>query len=231
MLFLTSALALPATAASWVGYMNVFENQSGSQGGYIFGSGWGVSDLKTTIVTSNTGTMVGDQLLLQPNFNTYANSLAGAVGDRAFWTNSLDGGATAGPGGNKWMEANVFVETASISDLSFTFEGLVDSNTLDPAYQAQAFIKVLDPNAGYATVLNNSLALPASGSFSVTADLSSFQGLLLQTGFMVSGLNANPDNESSLGSVAVSVVPEPGSAALLGLGAILAVMGRRRKHA
>ena len=114
--FFAGALAIAATTASagdWTGYMNVFNNAAGSQGGYIFGSGWGVSDLKTTISNSNAGTIIGDQLVLQPNFNCYADSLAGTNGDRAFWTNSSDGGVTPGPLGNKWMNANTYSETAS----------------------------------------------------------------------------------------------------------------------
>ncbi|MGA0845899.1 MAG: PEP-CTERM sorting domain-containing protein [Luteolibacter sp.] len=221
-LFVASALALPATAASWVGYVNVFDNASGTKGSFIFGSGWGVSDLKTTIVTSNPGTLAGDQLILQPNFNTYADN----PGD-PFWRDN----AGAGPGGNKWMEANVYVETNPIAETTFTLQGVVDANDLDPAYQAQAFIKVLDPNAGFATVLNNTIALPADGTITVTSDLAIYQGLLLQTGFLVSGLNANPINEAALGSVGVRLVPEPSSAGLLGIGALFAVMGRRRKGA
>lgn len=217
-----SALALPASAASWIGYMNVFNNDSGAQGGFVFGQGWGVADLKTTIVTSNPGTLVGDQLTLQPNFNTYADN----PGD-PFWRDN----AGAGPDGNKWMEANVFVETSSIAEPTFTLQGVVDNYTLDSAYQAQAFIKVLDPSQGFATVLNDTIALPASGSFTVNSDLSSYQGLLLQTGFVVSGLNANPDNETTLGNVKVTLVPEPSSVGLLGIGGLLAVMGRRRKRA
>ena len=230
-MFVASALALPATAASWIGYVNVFNNDSGAQGSYIFGSGWGVADLKTTIVTSNPGTLVGDQLILQPNFNTYVDSLSGTDADRAFWTNSTDGGVTPGSDGNKWMDANVFVETIPIAEPTFTLQGVVEANTLDPAYQSLAFIKVLDPNQGFATVLNDSIALPTSGSFTVTSDLSPYQGLLLQTGFAVSGLNANPVDEPALGSVAVTLVPEPSSAGLLGIGALIAAMGRRRKGA
>ena len=212
--------------------MNVFFNSSGSQGGFIFGSGWGVSDLKTTVLTSNNGTMIGDQLRLQPNFNTYAESLTGTNGDRLFWTNSTDGGATAGPNGNKWMVARTYVETASISLTNYTLEGIVNSNDLNTTlYSAQAFIDVLDPNAGYATVLSQSTPLPSTGSFSVNADLTAYQGKILQVGFMMSGLNANPANEASFGGVTVSVVPEPSTYALLMLGAAgLAYRSVRRRR-
>ena len=57
-LALAAVLAISATTASagdWTGYMNVFANAAGSQGAYIFGSGWEVSDLKTNqLVLSET---------------------------------------------------------------------------------------------------------------------------------------------------------------------------------
>ena len=106
-------------------------------------------------------------------------------------------------------------------------------NTLDGAYTAEAFIKVLDPGAGFATVFNDTVLLPATGEgFSITSDLSAFQGLLLQTGFVVNGINANPDFEAALGSVAVTVIPEPSVyAALLGFAALAWVVVRRRRVA
>ena len=37
----------------WNGFMNWFENNGGVKGNYVQGSGWGVSDLKTTITTTS----------------------------------------------------------------------------------------------------------------------------------------------------------------------------------
>jgi hypothetical protein len=231
-LALAAVLAISATTASagaWTGFMNVFQNAAGSQGAYIFGSGWGVSDLKTTISNSSAGTIIGDQLVLQPNFNTYTDSLGGTNGDRAFWTNSSDGGATAGPLGNKWMNASTYSETASLAVPSYTLAGTVTSNSLNTSlYTAKAFIKVLDPNNGYATVVDDSVTLPASGPFVVTSNLSLYQGLLLQVGFSMDGLNANPADAVSYGSVGVSVVPEPSTYALLAFGGCAAAALRRR---
>jgi hypothetical protein len=221
--------ASSASAGNWVGYMNVFNNSAGAQGGYVFGSGWGVSDLKTTISNSNAGTIIGDQLVLEPNYNTYTNALTGNDADRAFWTNSTDGGVTAGPAGNKWMNANTFEETPSIAVPSYTLSGNVTANTLNTGlYTARAFIKVLDPGAGFATLLNDSVTLPASGPFVVTANLAPYQGLLLQVGFSMDGLNANPADAASFGSVGVSIVPEPSAYALLAIGSCGAVALRRR---
>ncbi len=189
-------------AGDWTGYMNVFNNDAGSQGAYVFGSGWGVADLKTTVLASpGTGINVENNILeLFPNYNTYADN----PGD-AFWRDN--GGA--GPGGNKWMEANTFVEDQSITQDSITFGGRVDSYTLSPDYTAQAFIKVLDPGAGYTAVYSDTVNLADGPEFSMTADLLFYSGLLLQTGFTVSGINANPSDEATLGSVRVTTMPTP----------------------
>jgi PEP-CTERM motif len=220
-----------ASAGNWVGYMNVFNNSAGAQGSYIFGSAWGVPELKTTITNSNVGTIAGDQLVLEPNYNVYTDSLTATDADRAFWTNSTDGGVTAGPAGNKWMDASTFEETASLAVPSYTLSGTVTANTLNTGlYTAIAFIKVLDPLAGYATLLNDSVTLPASGPFIVTSNLSLYQGKLLQVGFSMNGLNANPVNAASNGSVSVAItaVPEPSTFALLAIGSCGAVALRRR---
>ena len=233
-LAIAAVLAIAATTASagnWVGYMNVFQNASGTEGAYIFGSGWGVSDLKTTISNSSAGTIIGDQLVLQPNFNAYVDSLPKTNADRAFWTNSSDGGVTPGPLGNKWMNANTYAETASLAVPSYTLAGTVTSNSLNTSlYTAKAFIKVLDPNNGYATVLDDEVTLPASGPFVVTSNLQPYQGLLLQVGFSMNGLNANPADAVSYGSVGVTInaVPEPSTYALLAFGGCAAVALRRR---
>ena len=233
----TAILLSSATVAGdWVAYMNVFENAGGSQGAYVFGNNWGppLTDVKTTVITSNPGTIVGDQLRLQPNYSTYTNALSGTDADRAFWTDSTDLGVTPGPNGNKWMEANSFSETASIAVPSYTLQGTVDSNILDPTlYSAEAFIKVLNPSAGFATVLNDRISLPLSGPFTVTSDLSLYQGMILQTGFTVNGLNANPVNEIAYGSVELTVVPEPSTIglAMAGLAGLAGIARSRVRRA
>lgn len=176
---------------NWVGYMNVFD----MSGAYQFGSGWGVADLKTTLdLGANT-------ITLQPNFNTYDDN----PGD-PYWQN--------GALGNKLMEASTYVEPgASFNGVDLTFSGEVSSNSIDPAlYNAKYFIKALDPAAGYSDALGGSATfdLPLSGSFSVTVPGTSLPaGLIIQYGFMINGINANPADEVALGSVVVTAATTP----------------------
>lgn len=206
-----------ARAEGWTGYMNVFDNNAGSQGGYLWGNPWGVGDLKTTVAVSNTGTYVGDKLILEPNFNTYDSA-------NGYWAN--------GALGNKFMEANTFVETLSIATSSVNFSGVIDSYTLASGYSASAFIKVLNPGNGYSLDVFQTSNLSSGSSFDLSADLSAHQGKILQLGFMVSGLNANPAG-GSLGDVTVTVgapIPEPSSYAAL-CGVVAGCLGfvRRRR--
>ncbi|WP_237232348.1 T9SS type A sorting domain-containing protein [Flaviramulus multivorans] len=192
--------------ATWNGFMNVFDNPADGTpncgGGYCFGSGWAVADLKTVIG--------GSDITLQPNYNGYANAVGGTDGDRDYWTNSSDGGVTAGPLGNKIMEASTFVEPgAGFNGQDLTFTGNVVSNTIGGNWTAEYFIKALDPNASFADALNGAyvITLPASGTFSVTvtgAELA--PGLIVQYGFRIYGINANPANEGANGSVVVEGV-------------------------
>lgn len=196
--FVLSLLALPTlfgqteiefdATANWIAFMNVTDLPADG-GGFQFGSPWGLPDVKSTLdVGANT-------ITLQPNFNTYAAN----PGD-PFWVNQSTGA------GNKQMEANTFVEPG-INDVDLTFSGTVDANTLADGYTAQFFIKALDSLASFSDALNGMkiMALPASGDFSVSVTASEIPtGLLVQYGFTITGPNANPADEATLGSVVVS---------------------------
>ncbi|GGP02010.1 hypothetical protein GCM10010992_04680 [Cloacibacterium rupense] len=167
---------------NWVGYMNVFDTSNN----YMFGSGWGVADLKTEINTS------ANTITLKPNYNTYNAS-------DSYWS---DGAGN----GNKIMEASTYYEPgATYNGQNLTFTGNVSSNTLSNQYTAVAFIKALDPANGYATVYNNFITIPASGTFTINAPASSLAtGLLIQVGFTVRGINANPTTEAAKGSIVIA---------------------------
>jgi hypothetical protein len=177
---------------SWIGYMNVFDLPADG-GAYQFGSSWEVPALKTTL------DVPGNTITLQPNFNTYAEN----PGD-AFWIDQTT------MEGNKQLEALTFVEPgATFNDVDLTFSGSVSSYDLDSGYTAQFFIKALDPANGYADSLSGSKVfdLPTSGVFSVSATAAELPaGLLVQYGFSITGPNANPANETTLGSIVVAAV-------------------------
>ena len=198
---------VPDPGLTWGGYISWFENNSGAKGGYLGGGDWGIADVKTTITAAGDNTYADGALTLQPNFNTYADNVNGNADAQAFWTDGAGGG-------NKWLEATSKVDYAAagvFTDGALTFNGTVASNTLDSNYSVVAFIKTLDPNAGYATIINETVTLGATGTkFSVSANGIN-QAHIVQVGFTMEGLNANPDNEAALGSIIVT--PEAAGAA------------------
>jgi len=194
----TNSITIPANVntiafdanATWNGYMNVFELPENG-GGFVFGSGWGLGDLRALVTTGS------NSVELLPNINTYADNTADA-----FWVNQTTGA------GNKNMEANTYVEPgASANENDLTFAGNVVNNDLDTEYTAKYFIKALDPNNGYADVFNGSKTydLPTSGTFSVSATAAELPaGLVIQYGFVMVGPNANPETSGTLGSVTIN---------------------------
>lgn len=174
---------------AWIGYMNWF-NLPADGGGYAGGSSWELSALKTELnVTENT-------VVLHPNFNTYGDNPTDP-----YWVNADTGE------GNKDLEASTYVEPGdTYNGVDLTFEGTVVENTLAEGYTASFFIKALDPAAGYSDAFGGAKVfdLPASGTFSVSATGAELApGLIVQYGFIVRGVNANPADEAALGSVVI----------------------------
>jgi len=185
-----TVLADPTLA--WLGYMNVFDLTAGSQGGYLWGSGWGVGDVATTLNTDADYMTI----TLEPNYNTYADN----PGD-AYWQDGSGSGA-------KWMEGSTYVESATDwNGGELTFTGYVHHHSLASDWTANFFIKALDPNAGYSDALNGAYitTLPTDGQFSVTVSAGELAaGYIVQAGFSVNGPNANPDNQAANGKVIIS---------------------------
>lgn len=200
-------------AGNWNGFMNVFNNDGGAAGGYLWGSGWGTADLNAT----NAGGVV----TLSPNTNAYN-------ADDAYWSNGADG--------NKFMEASYYLENAGDNlgwaGQTLTFSGNVDSATLDSRYGAVAFIKVLDVDAGYATIANETVSITSTGAFSLSYDVAA-GNYIGQVGFAVTGLNANPATDwgnVQVSGLSATAVPEPSTYALIaGFAAFIFVAIRRRK--
>jgi hypothetical protein len=155
----------------WGGYMVVFD----VDGNYMFESGWAVADLQTTLNPDVPN------IILEPNFNTYN-------AEDPYWSN--------GEIGNKIMLATTQVESDNLyNGVGLTFSGSVAEHTLGEDYEAVYFIKCLDQSAGWIDMLNAEyeIPLPESGEFSVSVsgDLLP-EGKLVQFGFYIRGLNANP---------------------------------------
>ena len=164
----------------WTGYANVFLTDGTT---FQFGSGWGLADMKSVV---NAG---ANTVTLYPNYNTY---------------NAADPYWSSGAVGNKIFEGNTFVENNTLAGQVLTFTGNVTSNTLNSAYTAVAFIKGLNPATGYSTDVFVSAPLVAGQPFSITTDAAIPAGLVVQYGFTVKGLNANPAQEAALGNVVVA---------------------------
>lgn len=179
-------------AKNWVGYMNWFENNSGSQGNYAGGSSWGTDALQASFS--------GITLSLAPNTNVYNPS-------DSYWVNGDGSGA-------KWMDANFYVENAGLAGQTLTFSGDVLANTLVSPYTSVAFIKEFTPT--YSLV--QSQTAPLTGGSPFDLQLTSTAGNIIQYGFETMGPDANPDTVASLGSVSIAAVPEPSTLALLSLG-------------
>ena len=174
---------------NYIGYMNVFDNPADPccGGGYIFGSPWALPDVMSTLdAGANT-------ITLQPNFNTYNAA-------DPFWSDGNEGG-------NKIMEANTYLENIAWNGNDVTFSGTVVSNTLADGYTAQFFIKDIDPSNGFIDAMFGEyvIDLPESGDFSVTVTGEELNDQhILQVGFTITGMNANPVNADALGSVVVT---------------------------
>jgi hypothetical protein len=187
------------SADTWNGYMNVFD----TGGGYLWGSGWGLVDLRASFSNPTT-------LVLAPNTNCYNPA-------DPYWVDPVS------LLGAKSMEANTYREFAGLGGQNVTFNYDVLANTLPAGYTAQAFIKVLDPAAGWATTQSTFLALtPGAGSLFLAVNSGS--GLITQVGFNLRGLDTNP--ASAAASTGVTITPEPTTMALLALGGLVL---RRRK--
>jgi hypothetical protein len=200
------------SSAPWQGFMNVFELDRSttppSRGNFVFGSGWGFNDL--------TAVFNGNVLTLGPN----------TIGDPdPFW---YIGGGGTGALGNKWMDANGFIQQSNnpvFSGQNVTFTGTVLSNTFTPNHTAQAFIRDFAPDF---STFNETSVLLTPGNFSITLATDPGAGRHVQYGFNVAGENVWITDVGPFGTVQVGAIPEPGSAVVLMLGALGLISRRRR---
>ncbi len=175
-------------SASWSAWAS-WAPASGNNPGDYGGSAWGLADLKTVTNTFN------NSISLYPNFNTFGD------GTNPYW---VSGGV-----GIKIFEGSSYVESAVLAGSALTFTAKVASNTLAVGYTAEAFIKAIDPANNYNTVIDIRTSLVGGQTFSISTGAAIPAGLLVQYGFAIKGLNANPADEPILGKVVVGPAGGP----------------------
>jgi hypothetical protein len=168
-----------ATWKAWASWAPASGNSDSDYGN----NAWGLGDLKTFVNTFN------NSISLYPNFSAYGN------GTNPYWVN--------GAIGSKIFEGSSYVENAALAGSALTFTGKVEINTLDSGYTSEAFIKAIDPANNYNTVIDIRTPLLAGQIFSISTSEIITTGLLVQYGFAIKGLNANPVQEAALGKVVV----------------------------
>jgi hypothetical protein len=172
-----------ATSQAWSAYVNAFNV---SDNGYAFGFTYTLSDLRATATTTS--------MTLEPNIAIWT-----AEATNAGW---FDQGA-ATQTANKYIEASSFIEDNTLAGSDLTFTGNVSVSDLGSEYTVVAFVKALDPNSGYATVVNNTADISSTGDFTVSATAAELAaGFIIQYGFSVTGPLADPA-DTTLGSVVI----------------------------
>ena len=172
-----------ATSQSWNGYVNAFNV---SDNGYAFGFSYGVADLRATATATS--------MTLEPNI--------------AIWTGEASNSAWFDQGAATqtallYIEASSYIEDNTLAGSDLTFTGNVSVSDLGSEYTPVAFVKALDPNAGYATVVNNTVDISSTGDFTVSATAAELAaGFIIQYGFSVTGPLADPA-DTTLGSVVI----------------------------
>jgi len=200
------------------GYMNVFELPANG-GGYAFGSGWGIADLKANFLTATNVTFspnnIGDP-------NSYWYTPSGAPGST----------------GNKMMQANLYGQDDTLTGKTIQFDGTVSAFNLSSTYQGvgynfRAFVKDFAPD--YSSSVDAYSDLGSTGNFQVSLATISDSARHVQWGLQMFGPDIWPtDNAAQIaeaGSVTVEAIPEPSTYALLGMtaAALFAYRARRRK--
>ncbi len=177
-----------ATSQAWNGYVNAFNLDDS----YAFGFGYTVSDLRATATTTS--------MTLEPNIAIWT-----AEATNAGW---FDQGA-ATQTANKYIEASSYIEDNTLAGSDLTFTGNVSVSDLGSGYTVVAFVKALDPNNGYATVVNNTADISSTGDFTASATAAELAaGYIIQYGFAVTGPLADPA-DTTLGSVFIGVEAPP----------------------
>ena len=173
-----------ATSQAWNGYVAAFNVSDDAYAG--FGFSYPAADLRATATTTS--------MTLEPNTAIWT-----AEAGNAAWFDQDATEQTA----VLYIEANSYIEDNSLAGEALTFSGNVSVSDLGSGYTPVAFIKALDPNSGFATVLNNTVSISSTGDFTVSATAAELAaGYTIQYGFSVKGPLADP-TDTSLGSIVI----------------------------
>ena len=173
-----------ATSQAWNGYVAAFNVSDDAYAG--FGFSYPAADLRATATTTS--------MTLEPNIAIWT-----AEAGNAAWFDQDATEQTA----VLYIEANSYIEDNSLAGEALTFSGNVSVSDLGSGYTPVAFIKALDPNNGFATVVNNTVSISSTGDFTVSATAAELAaGYIIQYGFAVKGPLADPA-DNSLGSVVI----------------------------
>ena len=154
-------------------------------------------------------TFVGNTQVLGPNTDIYTANGGGTGGEDTFWFTG-DGSGTQ----LKYVEVSTYQESGGVAvGTVVNFDFLTVADTLAAqGYTGEAFIKVLDPLAGWATIDNERVDLAAGlGGLTWTTTVAG----TVQAGFAVTGLYVDPTTAAGLGTF--EVIPEPATLGLLGI--------------
>lgn len=206
------SVGIDPSSGPWLGYMNVFN----LDGGFVFGSPWGIPDLVA-------------------NFDDGANTLTvspNTIGDpNEFWYQDPTGSGNPNPGGpgapgNKIMEANLYQQvTGAFAGQTVTFSGTVLSNTFTDAHDVRVFIR--DFAADFSSSVDVFAEIDAAGAFSISLATVNDASRNVQWGIQVRGVNVWVTDVAPFGNAVFATIPTPGALAVLGMGGLIA--GRRRR--
>jgi len=180
------------SSQTWNGYVAAFNVSDDAYAG--FGFSYPAADLRATATTTS--------MTLEPNIAIWT-----AEAGNAAWFDQDATEQTA----VLYIEANSYIEDNSLAGEALTFSGNVSVSDLGSGYTPVAFIKALDPNSGFATVLNNTVSISSTGDFTVSATAAELAaGYTIQYGFSVKGPLADP-TDTSLGSIVIGAEAPPAS--------------------
>ncbi len=205
-------------SAPWVGFMSIYELPANG-GGFVFDSGWGVSDLVAIFDDPNSKLTLSPNTVGDPNEFWYQDTCACAA----------DPVNPGGPGqaGNKMMDAALFVPDDSLVGQSVTFTGYVLSNSFTSDHNATAFIRDFAPD--FSSFVDSTVPL-TPGVFSVSLATINAAGRHVQYGFNTIGENVWVTDTGPFGNAMLLTIPEPSSFLLCGLGMVGLIGGLRRRR-